>query len=158
MGLSQKKEDKVIKSLLFLFFVVFISILLRWVIHNSVTVTVPHLFFSWSLLEVFLLFFVWKFQLCAVTGCVYGLKRLPEPTGRYRKHIHIHVIQVFFSPGSKFICCGNTTWSFSVFLIYFSSPSLFFSSLEQNSMIPLNQPLPITHVPFHLWILRFIKQ
>lgn len=40
-----KKEDKVIRSLLFLFFVVFISVLLRWVIRNSVTVTVPHLFF-----------------------------------------------------------------------------------------------------------------
>lgn len=40
-----KKEDKITRSLLFLLFVIFISILLRWVIFNSVTVTVPHLFF-----------------------------------------------------------------------------------------------------------------
>lgn len=59
-GIMTKKKT-VIRSLLLHFFVVFISVL-RWVIHNSVTVTVPHLFFMiavGSIPFVLCFFFVW---------------------------------------------------------------------------------------------------
>lgn len=82
-GIITKKEDIILQSLLFLFFVVFISILLRWVLHNSVTVTVPHLFFIIAV-GVFLLSSVFCLgisNLCSYRMCIW----FENATGTYSK-------------------------------------------------------------------------
>lgn len=83
------------------------------------------------------------FQLCAVTGCVYGLNIPPEPTVRNRKNIlsHQSITKTFFFSLGSWDTCQDTRWSFHFFSNFSQSP--FFeqyhftgSTSSQNSHSP----------------------
>lgn len=141
-----KKEDKITRSLLFLLFVIFISILLRWVIFNSVTVTVPHLFFI--IATPFCLFFFFGYSNFAhlrdvhmVWKCNTNLsekwKIHPQPP-KFQQNFFFHVdsrLSVITERGDS--------------LRHFFSSFIFFC-LTQNSMIWLKHTSPKPKIPFHV--------
>lgn len=145
-----KKEDKITRSLLFLLFVIFISILLRWVIFNSVTVTVPHLFFI--IATPFCLFFffgysnfahlrdvhmVWKWN----TNLSEKWKIHPQPP-KFQQNF-------FFSCGFKVVCYNRARWfTTTFFLIVY----LFLSYTKQYDLTETHHPSP--RYPSTFWILR----
>lgn len=146
-----KKEDKITRSLLFLLFVIFISILLRWVIFNSVTVTVPHLFFI--IATPFCLFFFFGYSnfahlrdLHMVWKCNTNLsekwKIHPQPPKFHQNF--------FFSCGFKVVCYNRARW----FTTTFFPHRLSFSVLHKTVWFDWNTHHSSPRYPSTFWILR----
>lgn len=115
-----KKED--MRSLLFHFFVVFISVLLRWVIHGSVTVTVPHFFFMIAVGS-----FPFVFCLVISTATVYGLKMPLETTVRNRKILSRQSFTKNFHLDPRSVVVTRSSSAFLQLSFYFPSSFFFFS-------------------------------
>lgn len=144
------------RSLLFFFFVVFISVLLHWVVHSSVTVTVPHLFFMIAVRNSPFVFCLGIPTLCSHRMCVW-LENATRTSSKKQPHIHSHQYftkSFFFTLGSEVTCSGYARTSSPAFLLFFFFFSVFFPLLNKTVWVHWNNNHPQLMQPFHLWISR----